>query len=470
MKEFLGEDFLINNKTGQWLYDTYAKNMPIYDYHCHLSPEEIYTDKRFKNITEAWLYGDHYKWRLLRSNGIPEKYVTGDGGDYEKFLAWAETVPKMIGNPLYHWTHLELKRFFGIDMVLNPKNADAIWEKANKALQEKEFSARGLIRKSNVVLICTTDDPVDDLRYHKMLREEGDFETKVYPTFRPEASVLIDQPAFLPWFEKLQNMRRRKVQMFYDFLETLESRVDYFHEAGCRIADCSMEYIPYTDSCFETAKTVFEKAVSGSPVTKEEADAYKFFMLTFYGKLYAQRGWTMQLHLGVIRNLNSRVYRTFGPDMGFDSMSDKSMALNMAKFFDKLDSTGSLPKTILYNLNPKDNYMFATMAGNFPGEGSLGKVQYGAAWWYNDQRDGIENQMKTLANVGLLSNFLGMLTDSRSFLSYARHEYFRRVLCNLIGEWVEAGEYPMDEEMLAKIIKGICYDNAKSFFGLDMGD
>ncbi len=470
MKKFLDEDFLINNDVGKLLYNKYAKDMPIYDYHCHLSPMEIYTDKRFKNLTEAWLYGDHYKWRLLRSNGVAEKYVTGDGDDYDKFMAWAHTVPKMIGNPLYHWTHMELKRYFGIDLILNPQNADAIWQKANQILQSDGFTARGLIKRSNVKLVCTTDDPVDDLQYHKKLKEEGDFETKVYPTFRPEFGILIEKPAFLPWFEKLQNMRTRKIQMFYNFLETLESRVDYFHEAGCRIADCSMDYIPYTETSFNIAKNVFEKALSGSEITKEEADAYKLFMMCFYGKLYAQRGWTMQLHLGVIRNLNTRIYTKFGPDMGFDSLSDESMAYNMARFLDKLDSTDSLPKTIIYNLNNKDNYVFATMAANFPGEGIPGKVQYGAAWWYNDQKDGMEYQMKTLANVGLLSNFLGMLTDSRSFLSYARHEYFRRILCNMLGEWVEKGEYPYDEGALGKIVKGICYNNAKDYFGLEIDE
>lgn len=469
MKKFLDEDFLINNKTGQRLYDRYAKDMPIYDYHCHLSPMEIYTDKRFKNLTEVWLYGDHYKWRLLRSNGISEKFVTGDGDDYDKFLAWAQTVPKMIGNPLYHWTHLELKRYFGIDLILNSKNAEAIWNQANDILQSDGFTAQGLIKKSNVKLICTTDDPVDSLEYHKKIREEGTLETKVYPTFRPEKSILIDKPSFLPWYEQLQAVRTRKIQMFYDFLETLESRIDYFHNLGCRIADCSLDYVPFEDTSFVKAKTVFEKAVSGDSVTKEEADVYKSFMLSFYGKQYAQRGWTMQLHLGVIRNLSTRIYKQFGPDMGFDSLTDESMAANLAKFLDKLDSCGSLPKTILYNLNPKDNYVFATMAGNFHEEGILGKIQYGAAWWYNDQRDGMEYQMKTLANVGLFSNFLGMLTDSRSFLSYARHEYFRRILCNLVGEWIERGEYPDDDEVTGKMIQDICYNNAKNYFGLEIG-
>ncbi len=470
MKKFLDHDFMINNTTGQWLFDNYAKDMPIYDYHCHLNPKEIYEDKRFKNLTEVWLYGDHYKWRLLRSNGVHEKLVTGDGDDYEKYMAWAETVPQMIGNPLYHWTHLELKRYFDIDLLLNPKNAENIWNMANKALQSEDFSARGLIKKSNVKVICTTDDPIDSLEFHKMIKEEGILDTVVLPTFRPEKSILIEKDSFLPWFEQLQSLRTRKIQMFYDFLEAIEIRFEHFHRHGCRIADCSLDYVPFVDTSFGSAKAVFEKAVSGGKISKEEADVYKTFMLQFYGKLYAQKGWVMQLHLGVIRNLNSRIYINRGPDMGFDSITDESLAANLAKTLDKMENNDALPKTILYNLNPKDSYVFATMAGNFNQSGIPGKIQYGSAWWYNDQRDGMEYQMKTLANLSLLSNFIGMLTDSRSFLSYARHEYFRRILCNLLGQWVEQGEYPEDYDMLGKIVQNICYNNAKNYFDIDVKD
>ena len=404
---FIHEDFMLKNEKAKKLYYEFAEKLPIIDYHCHLSPRMIAENYQFKNATDLFLGGDHYKWRLMRSNGISEQYITGDADDYEKWLAFSKTVPLMIGNPMYHWTHLELKRYFGVTETLSEKTARCIWEKVNHCLSQEDFRAKALIQKSNVEVICTTDDPYDDLQYHKQLR---DFATKVLPTFRPDLSN--------------------------DLKADITERMDFFHQNGCRLSDHSVDVI--NDSIIEK--------------------------LAFLGAEYTKRGWTMQLHIGALRNNNTKMFYDIGADTGYDSINDFQIAEGISKLLDALEERDALPKTILYTLNPKDNYVLGSMIGNFQKAPIPGKIQFGSAWWFNDQRDGMETQMKALANLGLLSRFVGMLTDSRSFVSYPRHEYFRRIFCNLIGTWVEEGEYPNDREMLKKIIQGVCYTNAKEYF------
>ncbi len=402
---FITHDFMLKNKTAKRLY-SYVERLPIIDYHCHLSPKMIAENYQFKNAYDLFLGGDHYKWRLMRSNGIDEELITGGADEYEKWCAFARTVPMMIGNPMYHWTHLELKRYFGIDETLSEKNAKSIWDKVNECLAKEDFRARGLIERSNVEVICTTDNPYDDLAYHKALK---DFGTKVLPTFRPDLS---------------------------DIRPDIRDRMDYFHENGCRLSDHAID---------EMNDELIEKIVS-------------------LGEAYADRGWTMQLHIGALRNNNTKMFEKLGPDTGFDSIHDFPIAEGISKILNALETKDKLPKTILYTLNPKDNYVLGTMLGNFQKGPTPGKIQFGSGWWFNDQRDGMESQMSALANLGLLSRFVGMLTDSRSFVSYTRHEYFRRILCNLLGKWVEDGEYPQDFEVLKKIVVGICYQNAKDYF------
>ena len=467
MKKFMDEDFLLSNDTAKILYDNYAKDMPIIDYHCHLSPKEIFENKRFKNITEAWLYGDHYKWRAMRSNGIDEKFITGNASDYEKFMAWAETMPMTIGNPLYHWTHLELQRYFGIKDVLNEKSAPAIWEKVNELISGDGFAARDLIIKSNVKALCTTDDPTDTLEYHISIKEDTDFDVKVLPTFRPDKGLQINKDSFRPWTEKLEEVSKMSIKNYDEFLKALESRVEFFHLVGCRISDHGLDSIEYMDASKEEVADIFEKALKGQATTCDEESKYRTYTLQFLGKLYSKLGWTMQLHLAALRNNNTRMFKAIGADTGFDSINDKEMAHSLSRLLDSLDVDNALPKTILYTLNPKDNYVLSTMLGNFQGTEVPGKIQFGSAWWVLDNRDGMVEQMKTLANTGLLSRFVGMLTDSRSFLSYTRHEYFRRILCNLMGEWAENGEIPEDMELLGSIVQGICYNNARNYFGID---
>lgn len=465
MKKFMDDNFLLSNHTAIALYNDYAKDMPIIDYHCHLSPKEIYENKRFKNITEAWLYGDHYKWRAMRSNGIDEKYITGDASDYDKFLCWAKTIPMTIGNPLYHWTHLELKRFFGVNELLNEKTAPAIWEKVNTLLNGEGFTARDLIEKSNVKAVCTTDDPVDNLEYHEKIKKEcTDFHVKVLPAFRPDKGVNIEKESFLPWFKKLVQVYGKSINTYKEFLQALESRVNFFHSVGCRLSDHALDYVPYREGSLEEIESIFAKAAKGEKITLEEADKYKTYTLKFLGTIYAKLGWTMQLHINAVRNNNTRMFNKMGPDTGFDSVNDSSVAYPLSRFLDALEKENSLPKTILYTLNPNDNYILGSLMGCFQGSGIPGKIQFGSAWWFNDTKEGMIEQMKSLANLGLLSRFVGMLTDSRSFLSYTRHEYFRRILCNLIGEWVENGEFPNDMELLGNIVQGICFNNAKEYF------
>lgn len=466
MKNFMDENFILSNYTAEKLYNNFAKDMPIIDYHCHLNPKEIYENKQFKNITEAWLYGDHYKWRAMRAFGIEEKYITGDASDYEKFLAWAKVIPMTIGNPLYHWTHLELQRFFGVYDVLNEKTAPAIWEKVNNLLAKEEFRALGLIAKSKVEVICTTDDPIDTLEYHIMMKDNEQFKVKVLPTFRPDKAVNIEKSDFTQWVEKLSSVSRRKIDNFADFLAALEDRTNFFNEVGCKVSDHGLDYMPYRESSVEEASVVFDKALKGEQLSLDEIEKYKTVVLKFFGSIYAKLGWAMQLHMNVVRNSNTRMFRTIGPDTGFDSINDYPVANQLSRFLDSLEAENQLPKTILYTLNPKDNYVLATTMGCFQGGGVKGKIQFGSAWWFIDNKEGMIEQMKTLAKVGLLSCFVGMLTDSRSFLSYTRHEYFRRILCNLLGEWIENGEVPSDMEHIGAIVKDICYYNSKEYFRL----
>jgi glucuronate isomerase len=466
MKKFMDDNFLLSNDTAVELFHNYAKGMPIIDYHCHLNPKEIYENKRFKNITEAWLYGDHYKWRAMRSNGIEEKYITGDADDYERFMAWAKTLPMAIGNTLYHWAHLELQRFFGIYEPLSEKTADAIWEKANVLLNSEGFGARDLIKKSNVKLICTTDDPADSLEYHIKLKECNDFGAKVLPTFRPDSGVEINKDGFGAWVRKLSKACGKDISDLDEFLEAMESRVRFFHTVGCRVSDHGLSSVTYTEASKEELAAIFAKGLKDEKVSSDEESKYRTFTIQFLGRLYSELGWAMQIHTGATRNNNTKMFRKLGADTGFDSVNDEQISVPLSRLLDSLEMENSLPKTILYNLNPKDNYVLGTMLGNFQGSEVPGKIQFGSGWWFIDNKDGMVNQMTALANLGLLGRFIGMLTDSRSFLSYPRHEYFRRIMCNLIGEWVENGEYPNDIELLGSIVQGISYNNAKEYFGI----
>ena len=448
---FINDNFMLRTKSAKKLYE-YAKDLPIIDYHCHLEPKKIADDYKFKNAYELFLGGDHYKWRQMRTNGIDEEYITGNADDYEKFKAFAKTMPYLIGNPLYHWTHLELKRYFDIDDTLSEKTCKEIWDKCNKLLQTDEFSAKNLIRRSNVEVICTTDDPKDDLRYHKGLK---DFSTKVLPTFRPDKAVEISKPGFLEYILEIN------VKSYDELINWLTQRIEFFNENGCRLSDHAMEYVPFA---IGDARAVFEKKMNGGEISVHEEQVYKTAVVSHCAALYSKLGWTMQLHIGALRNNNTKMFEKLGADTGFDSINDLCLAEPLSRFLDYLEKEVNLPKTILYTLNPKDNYVLGTMLGNFQKAPTAGKIQFGSGWWFNDQRDGMVAQMTSLANLGMLSRFVGMLTDSRSFVSYPRHEYFRRILCNLIGEWVENEEYPEDFETLEEIIKGICYNNAKNYF------
>jgi len=467
MKPFMNDDFLLTNETAKTLYHDYAKNMPIYDYHCHLSPKEIAENKKYENITQVWLGGDHYKWRVLRSNGIDEKYITGEASDKEKFLKWAETLPYAIGNPVYHWSHLELKRYFGIEETLNINTAEAIWEKCNELLQKDEFSARELIKRSNVKIVCTTDDPIDDLKYHIQLKEEG-FEVKVLPAFRPDKAINIDKEGFIEWIKKLEEVVGFELSSVTELKKALENRIEFFNEVGCKISDHALQELVYINGSEEEVDAIFKKKLQNIELTDDEVAIYKSNILTFLGEQYNEYGWTFQLHMGTIRNNNSKMFEKLGPDTGFDSVGDWSYGEGLSLLLDSLDKNNKLPKTILYCLNPKDNYVLGTMLGCFQSSEVAGKIQFGSGWWFNDHIDGMTKQMIDLANLGLLSRFVGMLTDSRSFLSYTRHEYFRRILCNLIGTWVENGEYPNDLDVLGQIVEDICFNNAKNYFGIEL--
>ncbi len=454
MKTIINDDFMLHSDAAKKLYHDFAENMPIIDYHCHLSPEMIANNYQFRNVGELFLGGDHYKWRQMRTYGIDEKYITGDSTDYEKFEKFAEMMPYMIGNPIYHWTHLELKRYFGIDEPLSKNNCKEVWDKANALLATEKYRAKGLIEMSNVKVLCTTDDPGDDLRYHIKLREE-EFSCKVLPTFRPDKLVNIDKETFLPYLKQFG------ITSFEEAVDFLVKRIEFFNENGCRLADHALEYVPYAEG---DAKAVFDKVIKGESISVTEAAVYKTEMLSVCAKEYTKYGFTMQLHIGALRNNNSKMYEKLGADTGYDSINDLCIAEPLSAFMNYLDKQDILPKTILYTLNPKDNYVLGTMLGNFQKAPYKGKIQFGSAWWFNDQRDGMTEQMKALANLGLISLFVGMLTDSRSFVSYPRHEYFRRILCDILGDWVTKGEYPEDYATLGEIVCGICYENAKEYF------
>ena len=466
MKTFMDENFLLKNKTAEKLYHDYAKDMPIIDYHCHLNPKEIAEDKRYRNITELWLGGDHYKWRAMRSNGIEEKYITGDAPDKEKFQKWAETISCCIGNPLYHWTHLEIKRYFDIEKLLSPDTAEEIWEHCNEILASGKLSARDLIKRSNVKAICTTDDPIDSLEYHKVIAADTTFDVKVLPTFRPDKAINIDKGEFTGYLTKLEKAANISIKSFEDLKTALAGRIQFFHDAGCRVSDHALDPVVYKEATEEEIDKILDKAIHGQPLTDMEMRKYKSQVLLFVGKEYAKRNWVMQLHIGPLRNVNSRMMKLLGPDTGFDTIGDYTFAEDLAKVLNALDETGELPKTILYCLNPRDNDVLGTVIGCFQGGGIPGKLQFGSGWWFNDQKDGMIRQMTALANLGLLGRFVGMLTDSRSFSSYTRHEYFRRILCNLIGEWVEDGEAPNDMKLLGGMVKDISYNNAVEYFQL----
>ena len=448
----VNDSFILTNETGRRLFHTYAKDLPIIDYHCHLSPAMMAEDHRFANATELFLGGDHYKWRQMRTHGVDEKFITGDGEDYAKFEKWAETMPLLIGNPLLHWNSLELSRYFGVEEMLTPHNCREVWDKVNAKLALPEYSAQGLVKMSHVEAVCTTDDPLDTLEYHEKLRG---FSTLVLPTFRPDKCVDIHKAPFMDYIAKTG------VSSFEELLAWLSARIEYFAAHGCKLSDHGVDYVPYAEG---DAAAIFEKKMNGGTLTREEEDAYKTAVIRHCAKEYAKRGWTMQIHMGVLRNNSSRMLALYGPDAGCDSVADYDEAWALSRLLDSLDREDMLPKTVLYNLNPCDNFVLGTMIGNFPRGPVAGKVQFGSGWWFNDQKDGMETQMKTLANLGMLAHFVGMLTDSRSFVSYPRHEYFRRIFCNLIGEYVEKGEYPCDEEYLAKIVRGVCYENAKKYF------
>lgn len=465
IKPFLDENFLLNSETAKFLYHEHASKLPIIDYHCHLPPEDIASDRKFENLSQIWLNGDHYKWRAMRTNGVPEKYCTGDAGDYEKFQKWAETVPYTMRNPLYHWTHLELKNPFGVEKILNSKSAREIYDLCSTMLQADDFSVRGILRKMNVEVICTTDDPVDNLVHHIKLRNEG-FEIKVLPTFRADKILNInDNTTFLPYLNSLGEATGIEITSFHNLLDAVKNRHDFFHNHGCRLSDHGLEVIYAEDYTDEEIKNIFIKAINKKALSHEEVLKFKSAVLVHLALFDHEKGWTQQFHLGALRNNNTRKYHEVGPDTGFDSIGDNIPAHALAKFFDKLDSTDQLAKTILYNLNPADNEIFATMIGSFNDGSTPGKIQYGSAWWFLDQKDGMEKQMNTLSNMGLLSRFVGMLTDSRSFLSYPRHEYFRRILCNLIGNDVENGLLPASElAWIGEMVENISYNNAKKYF------
>jgi glucuronate isomerase len=464
MKGFLTEDFLLSNDVARHLYHNFAAQQPIIDYHCHLNPKDIAKNRRFANLFEIWLEGDHYKWRAMRANGVAEKYCTGDAAPYEKFLAWARTVPYTLRNPLYHWTHLELRRYFGITELLDENVAPAIWARANAALG-KELSAHDILQKFKVEIICTTDDPTDDLGHHREIAESK-LTTRVFPTFRPDKALAIDQPEFAPWVERLSKAANTEINNLNSFLDALRKRHDDFHAAGCRLSDHGLDHCYAYPCSLKTAATIFAKARTGHSVSADEKLQFASYLMLFFGQLNAEKRWTKQLHLGALRNVNSEARRRLGADSGFDTVGAFPQIAQLAAYLDLLARENALPRMILYNSNPADTFAFATIAGSFSSEKGPGWIQYGSGWWFLDQKDGITAQLEALSNVGLLARFIGMVTDSRSFMSYPRHEYFRRVLCDLVGQDVVRGELPDDDDMLGRFIQDVCYRNAKQYLNL----
>lgn len=463
MKKFMDEDFLLTTETAKNLYHNYAEKLPIIDYHCHLSPQEIYEDVRYENITQVWLGADHYKWRQMRSNGVEEKYITGDASDREKFQKWAETLEKAIGNPLYHWSHLELKKYFGYEGHLCGDTAQEVWDLTSEKLKQDNMSARGLILQSNVDTICTTDDPIDSLEWHRKIKEDG-FEVKVLPAWRPDKAMNIEKADFAQYIAKLGEVSGVEIKDFDSLIEALKNRMDFFAENGCTVSDHGLEYVMYESYEPAEVNEIVKTRLSDGVLTKPEERKYKTAFMTALGREYAKKNWVMQLHYGVQRDLNKKVFNALGPDAGIDAINTYSSSIEMGQYLNALAIDDSLPKTIIYSLNPADNAAIGTVIGCFQDSSAVGKIQHGAAWWFNDHKTGMMEQMTSLANLGLLGNFVGMLTDSRSFLSYTRHEYFRRIMCELIGGWVENGEYPDDENALKQIVEGISYYNCKNYF------
>ncbi|MBR6558041.1 MAG: glucuronate isomerase [Clostridia bacterium] len=462
----INDNFLLKNETARHLYREYAADMPIADYHCHINPREIYEDRRFDNITQIWLGGDHYKWRLIRSNGACEDEITGDADPLVKFRHFARMLTKAIGNPMYHWTHLELKRYFDYDGILSEDTADEVYALCNEKLRGDDMTVRSLIKKSNVRMIGTTDDPIDSLEWHIKLRDDKNFDVAVLPSFRPDKAVNIEKAGFTEYIEKLSAVSGIEIKTVCDVKRALLSRLDFFCELGCRATDHGLDYVVYSPADEDEVEKIFATVMSGGKVSQADADKYKTSVMLFLGREYAKKGIVLQLHYGAQRNTNTKMFERLGPDTGFDCISVRDCGENITGFLNALDTDGLLPKTILYSLNPQDNEMLGTILGCFQGNEIAGKIQHGSAWWFSDTKSGMEAQIKSLANLSLLGNFIGMLTDSRSFLSYTRHEYFRRILCNIIGEWVEDGEYPNDEKALSSIIRDICFNNAEKYFSL----
>ena len=464
--KFMTEDFLLETPVARKLYHDFAEHQPIIDYHCHISPKEVYEDRKFDNITQVWLGGDHYKWRMIRTNGVPEEEVTGAASDRVKFQRFAEALPLAIGNPMYHWTHLELKRYFGVDMPLTGDTAEEIWKICNEKLQTPELSVRNIIKNSNVKMIGTTDDPADDLAFHKLIAEDASFDTKVLPSFRPDTVVNIEKPAFPDAVARLAGVCGFAINNPEDLKKALSQRLDFFCAHGCKASDHGMDAVVYRRGTAEQVAAAFEKAMERKPLTIEEIEMFRTEMLLHLGRENSKRGVVMQIHYGVQRNTNTKKFQTIGADTGFDTIAGGGDGIGLARFLDALAQDDALPKTIIYSLDPKDNELIDTIIGSFQGPECPGKIQHGSAWWFSDTKSGMENQLKSLANLSILGNFVGMLTDSRSFLSYTRHEYFRRILCNFLGKLVDNGEYPEDYKSLEKIVAGISYENAKRYFEL----
>ena len=468
MKQFMDKDFLLDTETAKKLYHEIAEKMPILDYHCHINPQEIAEDRKFENITQVWLGGDHYKWRQMRSNGVDEKYITGDASDREKFQKWAETLEMAIGNPLYHWSHLELQKYFGYTGALNGDTAEEVWNLCNAKLQEDSMSVRNIIRQSNVKLICTTDDPADDLHWHQVIKADPECDFKVLPAWRPDKAMNIEKPEYLEYLDKLSAAAEMKITSFAELKDALKKRLTYFNDNGACVSDHALEYVMYVPASDEEIERIFADRMAGKAVSKEDELKFKTAFMVFVAGEYKKMGWIMQLHYGCKRDNNTSMYKKLGPDTGFDCINNYAPSSQTADFLNAVNEAAGLPKTILYSLNPNDDEALGTILGCFQNSDAVGKIQQGSAWWFNDNKTGMIKQMTSLANLGLLGNFIGMLTDSRSFLSYTRHEYFRRIMCNLIGGWVENGEYPNDMKSLEKIVKGISYNNAVRYFGFDL--
>ena len=468
MKPFMDKDFLLSTPTAQALFHEYAEKSPVLDYHCHINPQEIAQDRKFDNITQVWLGGDHYKWRFMRSCGVEERFITGDASDKEKFFKWAEVLGKAIGNPLYHWSHLELQRYFGYTKALSKKTAEEVWNLCNEKLTGDSMSVRNLIRRSGVTLICTTDDPADSLEWHEKIAADESFEVQVLPAWRPDKAMNIEKTDYTDYLATLSDVSGIQVDSFAALKDALKNRMDYFSARGCRVSDHALEYVMYRPASDEAVEAIFRKRLDGAEVTREEELTFNTTFMLFVGREYSRRGWIMQLHYGCKRDNNKLIFEKLGPDTGYDCINNYAPSAQMADFLNALTCTGELPKTVIYSLNPNDNQSIGTILGCFQDSTAVAKIQQGSAWWFNDHKIGMRDQMLSLASLGNLSGFIGMLTDSRSFLSYTRHEYFRRILCELIGELVENGEFPADMDTLSEIVKDISYNNAVRYFGFDL--